>query len=117
VRSKVSRVKADIRSIVTGLKTYRVDCNGYPGWEQDARGWHWFTGEEMYAITTPVAYMTSVPNDSFATGRFRYNQGAGGQGDLLSAADNPWMRTFHYLSVNKVLYSMPCNNRPFLIGS
>ena len=119
VRSKVARVKADVRSIVVGLKAYYVDQNGYPGWEQDAIwGRHWFTGEEMYAITTPVAYMTSVPNDPFAAGQFRYNQGAGGQDQLLSAAANPWMRTFHYISGNKTRYpDIPIGCPFFYIGS
>jgi len=119
VRSKVARVKADIRSIVVGLKAYSVDYNGYPGWEQDGLwGRHWFTGEEMYAITTPVAYLTSVPNDPFAAGRFRYNYGAQGQDQILSVADNPWMKTFHYISANKELYGGIAIGSPvFYIGS
>jgi len=29
-RSKVSRVKADLRTIATGLETYHIDWNHYP---------------------------------------------------------------------------------------
>src|SRR4026208_482521 len=30
VRAKVSRVKADMRSLATGIETYAVDANKYP---------------------------------------------------------------------------------------
>ncbi len=30
IRSKVARVKADIRTVATGLEAYRVDYNRYP---------------------------------------------------------------------------------------
>ena len=119
VRSKVSRVKADVRSIVTGLKAYIVDYNAYPGLDdQTPLGRMAYTGEIMYAITTPVSYMTSVPNDPFATGTFRYNQGVQGQGEPLSAAANPWMRTYHYLSIKNTLYGGAGSGSPFFyIGS
>jgi type II secretion system protein G len=55
-RSKVSRVKSDIRSLITGLKSYIVDYNAYPYTEQIAlRGATWGTGEYLVALTSPVA--------------------------------------------------------------
>jgi len=63
-RSKVSRVLADGRSIRTALEAYRVDHNTYP--ETDfstaalANGWR-----SLYRITTPVAFMTSIPKTPF----------------------------------------------------
>ncbi len=62
-RSKVSRVKADMRSLATGMESYYVDYNRYfPTFRLNAsqsRSWIWGY------MTTPVAYMTSVPNDPF----------------------------------------------------
>jgi type II secretion system protein G len=71
-RSKVSRVKADMRSIKTAMEAYRIDnntyvrgracdnifANGYPEGPLNNRG---------VLLTTPVAYMTSIPNDPFHT--------------------------------------------------
>ncbi len=62
-RSKVSRVKADMRSLATGVETYRVDYNRvFPTTRLNAnqtRKWIWGY------MTTPIAYMTSVPQDPF----------------------------------------------------
>ena len=70
-RSKVSRAKADMRSVATSIESYRVDNNQYPP-----------TGgsiESRYAfLTSPVAYISSVPVDVFGTGQpgtFTYNSG------------------------------------------
>lgn len=77
-RSKVSRCKADMRSLGTAMESYRVDFNGYmpdafslqqagllsPGW----------TNIQIYAkLTTPVAYMTSIPGDVFYAQNMRPN--------------------------------------------
>ncbi len=60
-RSKVSRAKADMRSIATAIEAYRVDHNQYPP-TQHAQ-------ESRYAyITSPIAYITSIPPDPFGTG-------------------------------------------------
>jgi type II secretion system protein G len=108
VRSKVSRVKADVRSIVTGLKAYIVDYNNYPGPEQQDPPLYrvYYTGETMYAITTPVAYMTSIPFDPFATGSFVYRrvEQGGLLGELGPADAYPWKRTYHYLSYGRTSY-------------
>jgi len=109
VRSKVSRVKADMRSIVTGLKAYLVDYNGYPGSVEpgapDYPGRMAYTGEMLYAITTPVSYMTSIPNDPFATGRFVYRGGTGGDLGVDGPANEfPWKKTYHFTVYNKLRY-------------
>lgn len=67
VRSKVSRAKADIRTIATGLESYRTDNDNYPlGYDT----WDPLDPdkEPLYVITTPIAYLTSVPRDPFFTG-------------------------------------------------
>jgi type II secretion system protein G len=56
-RSKMSRVKADLRSIATALESYRVDNNDYPPELPEDPG---FFIEFATLLTTPVAYMTSV---------------------------------------------------------
>ena len=75
-RSKVSRCKADMRSLATALEAYSVDCNKYPypGGVSDAGEVH-VPNRAMGgypnkfappALTTPVAYMTSLLVDIFA---------------------------------------------------
>lgn len=62
VRSKISRAKADSRSIQVALESYHVDANKYPPshWVQLSRRVHW--------LTTPIAYITSFPMDPFNPG-------------------------------------------------
>ncbi len=76
-RSKVSRVKADVRSLATAIEAYAVDFNKYP-FDLDSRGWPWYITD---VISTPIAYMTtaSLLEDPFrakeplgAARRFRY---------------------------------------------
>ena len=61
VRSKVSRCKADMRSLRTAMEAYRVDYNRYlpdEGADQtDRLAWT--------RLTSPVAYITSIPLDPF----------------------------------------------------
>lgn len=61
-RSKVSRAKADIRSLATALESYAVDNNNFPpditsvGGMQIGTGWYWYIS---HRLTTPVAYITN----------------------------------------------------------
>jgi len=59
VRSKVSRVYSEMRSLIVGMESYRVDNNKYPpdyGYDEMS-SWK--------LLTTPIAYLTSVPLDVF----------------------------------------------------
>jgi prepilin-type N-terminal cleavage/methylation domain-containing protein len=62
VRSKVSRAKADIRSLATALESYAVDNNNFPpditsvGGMTIGTGWYWYISNRL---TTPVAYITN----------------------------------------------------------
>lgn len=58
-RSKVSRVLSDQRSLVTALEAYRVDNNNYP---PSIGG---TVSNELGRVTTPIAYITSLPFDPF----------------------------------------------------
>jgi len=86
IRSKVSRVKSDMRSAETGLEAYAVDYTGYPSFNwaltamsfgQNNRGPIQFLVE----LTTPVAYLTScdlkdpfLPIHNADTGRYLGNE-------------------------------------------
>lgn len=60
VRSKVSRNLSDFRTMATAIESYRVDHNRYMA------GWPAQTYEEaLNWLTTPVSYLTSIPNDPF----------------------------------------------------
>ncbi|MBI5154195.1 prepilin-type N-terminal cleavage/methylation domain-containing protein [Candidatus Poribacteria bacterium] len=63
-RSKVSRLLADMRSIKVGLESYRVDTNKYPETDLGNFGTN-ANGVGMYRLTTPIAYLTSVPKSPF----------------------------------------------------
>lgn len=58
-RAKVSRAKADMRSIQTALEVYRVDSNNYPPC------YVFPSAMELSPLTTPVAYISSVPREPF----------------------------------------------------
>ncbi len=84
VRSKVSRVKADQRSLATGIEAYYVDNNDYPGYASGASGANGFIGtgpgafriytfrvwdgtdNDFRTLTSPQAYLTSYFGDPFA---------------------------------------------------
>ncbi len=71
-RSKVSKVKTDMRAVATGLEAYAVDYNRYPPNVLDPAGrgnvMNMMSGKMPfvpYTLTTPVAYMSRVPLDTF----------------------------------------------------
>jgi prepilin-type N-terminal cleavage/methylation domain-containing protein len=79
-RSKVSRVKSDMRTIATALETYHIDNNKFPykrgpllpGLTNNGsiRG-SWvpqILSTDRSSVTTPISYLTSVPLDVFNTG-------------------------------------------------
>ncbi|MCD6386036.1 prepilin-type N-terminal cleavage/methylation domain-containing protein [Candidatus Sumerlaeota bacterium] len=62
-RSKVAQVKANMRTVATGLEAYCVDNKHYP--PAAAHG-SWLRPEKRLAcLTTPVAYLTTFPKDIF----------------------------------------------------
>jgi len=87
-RAKVSRAQSDIRTIAVGVESYHVDYNEYP-WPKikeeehhhDHHGNHddhhhhheeW-DGYVPDSLTTPVAYLSSLPEDPFAPPAYRYH--------------------------------------------
>ncbi len=83
VRSKVSRVRTDQRSLATAIESYYVDNNSYPastgeqndsaygGTTADSYGNRTFAvrsssnGEDFNTLTTPISYITSYFPDPF----------------------------------------------------
>ncbi|MBI5155343.1 prepilin-type N-terminal cleavage/methylation domain-containing protein [Candidatus Poribacteria bacterium] len=73
VRSKVSRAKSDLRTVATGLEAYAVDYNNYP-YTETIGSTPWLppgghplrnSTERPGGLTSPIAYLTTLPNDSF----------------------------------------------------
>jgi prepilin-type N-terminal cleavage/methylation domain-containing protein len=78
VRSKVARSKAELRTLTSATQAYCVDYNEYPrssGWYGSsvpgdtvpdklgtAEAWFFLAGSYL---TTPIAFISSYPNDSF----------------------------------------------------
>lgn len=81
-RAKVSRVHADLRTIATGLESYRIDNNKYPPDFTDQQLGHNRYREMLQRIvhlSTPIAYLTSIPNcfwaEKVASGGARFTNG------------------------------------------
>ncbi|MCC5876240.1 MAG: prepilin-type N-terminal cleavage/methylation domain-containing protein [Candidatus Sumerlaeia bacterium] len=81
VRSKVSRAKADMRTITTALESYYVDNNRYPAPHEAHNQAPWsqayseppFHARVPSMLTTPIAYLSSIPDDAFRTTRIPGN--------------------------------------------
>ncbi len=71
-RAKVSRAEADLRSVAVALESYVVDHNRYmPFNTQVCLGpTDCKLGEpQIYLLSTPIAYMTNIPQDPFQAAR------------------------------------------------
>lgn len=117
VRAKVSRAKADMRSIVTALESYHVDHNKYP---PDRNFWQLRVGDGDVALTrltTPVAYLTSMPVNAFPNETDNLNEAPqyryfgsfwkgimlqGNQNNPLYPADTPFEWTLSSSGPNRI---------------
>jgi len=71
-RSKIARTKADMRTVATAIEEYTVDYNRPPFGDQEGirrSVWPASVDREaaMAQLTTPIAYITSIPLDPFTT--------------------------------------------------
>ncbi len=75
-RSKVSRTKADLRTTATAIEAYIVDNNHAAPMSDRGPKSTWSVWQDIGAggddhsripsyLTTPIAYITSIPNDPF----------------------------------------------------
>jgi len=62
-RSKCARVKGNMKTTATGLESYYVDSNVYPAAHFGGAGA--YTWAVPTKITTPIPYITRVPDDIF----------------------------------------------------
>lgn len=69
VRAKVAAVKSDERVLATAIEMYFTDANHYPA--GTGIDWYYSTpfadpvSRRFYPLTTPIAYLSSVPHDRF----------------------------------------------------
>ncbi|MBD3266925.1 prepilin-type N-terminal cleavage/methylation domain-containing protein [bacterium] len=68
LRSKLAKAQSEMQSIVTALESYRVDNNMYPPWLNESGAQKNPLPTRLYPLTTPIAYMSSVPQDPFIYG-------------------------------------------------
>ena len=67
VRAKVVTVRNDFRSILVAMEAYRVDNNAYPPdyYPDDGYG-NWVLDYRRFVpLTTPIAYLSSIPVNPF----------------------------------------------------
>lgn len=68
VRAKISRNYSDFRALSTASSMYRLDHNEYPrDPNDDPAGKSWLVNVVMTALTTPIAYIGTIPQDPFST--------------------------------------------------
>jgi len=77
-RAKVATEKADLRTITVALEAYCVDYTQYPPWRTLTGGATYPNSYRFRYLTTPIAYMTSVPKDPFS----KYKETDSGDGKL-----------------------------------
>ena len=73
VRSKVSRTRSDLRTLALAQEAYFVDWNSYTKYDRGGdvllpNGQPIFEGWKQ--LTTPVAYIATIPQDPFGGSRF-----------------------------------------------
>jgi type II secretion system protein G len=74
-RANVARTWADMRQVALGFESYRVDQGEYPPSPPHTSSSHPKYGSylpRMLHLTTPVDYISSVPEDVFAVKAIRY---------------------------------------------
>lgn len=77
IRAKVSRVMSDMKALEVALESYRIDEGNYPNWTERIVP----VTARYIRLTTPVAYIASVPLDPF------YSLQTHESGDLLGGYD------------------------------
>lgn len=68
MRAKVANAVSDMRAIDTALEMYRMDKGHYPYWQDSAGVNVNPVNRRLIPLTTPMSYMSSVPQDPFVYG-------------------------------------------------
>lgn len=108
VRAKVSRVKADLRTIATAIETYTVDNNRPPhdGLFGEPH-WGWVNAQSQ--LTTPISYMTTVLRDPFQDPEFE-DTNLAGHSHFLDGAFGGRNHAYDYGSA--IWHGVPQGNSP-----
>ena len=64
-RARVARAEADLRGLITAVQAYQVDNGAFPLDATDSRGPGANLGYCPLALTTPIAYTSTIPADVF----------------------------------------------------
>lgn len=80
VRAKLARCESDMKSLETAIESYAIDGNAY------INSW------KLYLLTTPVAYISAIPDDPFAPILATDN----GYNAVLSAYGTPLKKFYIY---------------------
>ncbi len=73
VRAKIAAAEADMRNLGTAIESYRIDNNHPPRtysegcYSGTCSGYQMSRYERLSKLTTPVSYMSAVPEDKFNT--------------------------------------------------
>ncbi len=96
VRSKVSRTKADMRTVQTAVESYYVDNTAYPEIVAIAG-----LGYSLpITLSTPIAYISSIPLDPF---------GPSPATDVYSRGSTYWYSTWDYFERKYTLWGLSAN--------
>ncbi len=68
LRAKIAKAESEIRNIGLALESYRLDRNYYPPTMNENGQWREINSHRLYPLTTPIAYMSSIPIDPFLYG-------------------------------------------------
>lgn len=110
-RSKISRARADMRTLATALESYYVDSNHYPWTEptvSDFDGYGNLRADDTLTVpdtvTTPIAYITSHVADVFKVGKNIQGSNTGSSQGRPYASGDPRDSTFLYLNMRQDEY-------------
>ncbi len=68
VRAKIANAQSDMKALDTALEMYRMDNNHYPYWLDSSGSIINPLPRRFYPLTTPIAYISTVPQDPFIYG-------------------------------------------------
>lgn len=70
VRAKVARVEADFKTMATAIEMYKIDRGKYPPFVDPSGININPVNRRLVPLTTPIAYLSSVPQDPFLERRY-----------------------------------------------
>ncbi|HNY27769.1 MAG TPA: prepilin-type N-terminal cleavage/methylation domain-containing protein [Candidatus Sumerlaeota bacterium] len=100
-RAKISRVKSDMRTVIQGAELYRTDNGVYPlcfklNASEQPEGWIQPPMSRCYVLTTPIAYLASLPIlDPFSPYKF-----ATGNADDMWNSHYEWRNCDQFIKFN-----------------